>query len=155
MNFRAEVGGKNYRVATFPNLAYYGGSTTTTYTSDGKEQEYKAEEPMYMISVNAEAGTAEMTIYNAQFASNMPKIAAINVKGLKIQGDRSHGYKISGQNIVPTVGVGSAATAMPEFTFNNIEVYPSDNDLTSVQINFTAASRFKAIFTGSYDIAIK
>lgn len=140
--------GADYAIASFPRQAYYGG---TTVTSMPNTPDFTNPEPKYFVKINMENRTAELTIYNAKFAETMPMaLSAVNIKGLTIKPSREYGYIIEGANIIPTVGTGDHAVEYPQYTFNKVEIHPTNAELTNCEITYTVADRFNGRFNGSY-----
>ena len=145
-----DVPGK-YKVRAFPDRAYFGGSTTSSFSgSDGSEQHYTSESAQFGISLDIESRTAEIIIYNAKFAEQMPAISRMKLSGLTLEGDREHGYEIKGTDITPLVGEGQGAVPYPSFVFNEIEFHPTNDLMNRAECDFEVAVRYKGKFTGSY-----
>lgn len=148
---RFRVGGE-YTVTVIPHIAYYGGTTVTRYNLGGEEKESTFYEPLYYITLDINKMTADLVIYNARFAEGMPSLAAVNVKGLKLEPSREHGYRIYGKDIEPSVGVGSNEVAYPQYIFNEIEMHPTDELCTACDITYKVANKYEGSFIGSYRV---
>lgn len=145
-----DVPGK-YSVRAFPDHAYFGGSTASSFTgSDGSEQHYVSDTALFGVSLDIESRTAEIIICNAKFAEQMPAISRMKLSGLTLEGDREHGYEIKGKDITPIVGEGQGAVPYPSFVFNEIEFHPTNNLMNRAECDFEVAGRYKGKFTGSY-----
>lgn len=145
------VGGE-YTVTVIPHIAYYGGTTVTQYQIKSEEVESTFYEPLYYITLDLKNMTADLVIYNARFADLMPALAAVNLRGLKLETSHEHGYTISGKNVVPSVGVGSNEVEYPQYVFDEIEMHPTNSLYTSCEIEYTVANKYKGRFTGSYRV---
>lgn len=142
-----------YSVHAFPRRAYFGGSTTTTYNgADGAEKHYTSNSMTVGIDINLDSRTATLVMYNARFAEEMPmSLSRVELKGLKVEGDREHGYELTGKNIIPLVGEGQGAVEYPMFVFNDIEFHPTNDLMTRAECEFEVAGRYKGEFSGSYN----
>lgn len=146
--------GSDYSIATFPREAYYGGTTITKYNIGSGDKEFRNEVPMYFFNIDMSRRTAILTIYNAKFAEEMPMaLSAVTLRGLKVEPSSQSGYRISGKNIVPVVGVGGNEVEYPQYTFDDIEMHPTNTALTQCEINYSVAGRFAGRFTGSYTVS--
>ena len=136
-----------YTVRSFPRIACYGGTTRSQFNDN---EESSSTEALYTATIDLNTKTAEIIIQNAKFAPGMPTIASMRLPGLSIREDREKGYVISGKNIVPKVGEGLHETDYPNFTFDEIEFYPNNKEITQAYCNFTVAGRYKGAFAGSW-----
>ena len=145
--------GADYSVATFPVQAYYGGVTTTYYMQGSEQKEFVNNVPMYFVNIDLAKRTAQVTIYNVKFAESMPMaLSAVTLRGLKIEASRQSGYVISGDNIVPGVGIGANEVDYPQYTFDHFEMYPTNQSLTKCAIAYSVAGKYSGVFTGSYPV---
>ncbi|MCM1004986.1 MAG: hypothetical protein NC402_01665 [Prevotella sp.] len=140
-----------YTIRAFPKTCYYAGSLVTKYkTSDGSEKEFTTLTPQIGVKVNMSSRTADISIHNVKFAEEMPvTLSIITLSGLPLTGDIENGYKIEAKNIIPVVGLGADATSYPDFTFDEIEMHPTNTQMTMCEINFKTASKYEGVFLGS------
>lgn len=140
--------GDMYEVTTFPVSAFYSGRTQTQYTTkEGVAKTYSSNSALYGVNMNLATKKADIIIYDAQFAEEMPMKLTMALKNLDIELTRE-GYVIKGKNIVPLVG--DDAIEYPRFAFDELVMVCEDDALTQVNINFTVAGQYKGSFTGSY-----
>ncbi|MCM1318989.1 MAG: hypothetical protein NC217_01240 [Muribaculaceae bacterium] len=140
-----------YSVRAFPKTAYYGGSLVTKYKDkNGADKTYTTTTPVCGVNVNLGAKTATITMHNIRFAEEMPMtLEIIQLTNLPLSGDREDGYKIEAKNIVPVVGIGQNATPFPNFTFDEIEMHPTNSQMTTCEIEFKVAGKYEGTFLGS------
>lgn len=140
-----------YMVRAFPKMCYYAGSLVTKYTdTDGSERESTMLTPQFGVKVDADSRTAEIMMHNVKFADNMPvTIPLITLKGLTFKGDTNDGYEISGENVVPMVTMNGETVSYPMFTFDEIKMHPTTTQMTTCEIKFKVAGKYKGWFTGS------
>lgn len=140
---------EDYTVKTLAADSFYGGKTTTTYPGQGGAvQTFETEAPMYRVVLNVDKMTADVIIYDAQFASMMPKLTAMVVEGLTLTATRD-GFTAKGENIIPSTVEGGMVTPYPSFPFTSLEVRTTGGDLTQVSIDYVVGGRFTGKFTGS------
>lgn len=139
-----------YKVHAGPKLCYYEGSVVSRYyDKDGAEQSFMSSNTYFSVMIKLATKTADITIHNAKFAQPMPAMSIMTLSGLSVSGDREHGYRITGKNIIPVVGEGLNAVSYPDFVFNEIDFHPTDDLLTTGECEFTVAGRFYGKFTGN------
>ena len=97
--------------------------------------------------MNLAEKTADIVIYDAQFAEEMPMKLTMMLKGLNIEFTRE-GYVIKGENIVPLVG--NDAIEYPQFAFNEFVFECNDEFLINANVKFTVAGQYRAEFSGKY-----
>lgn len=137
-----------YTVRTIPADSFYSGKTTSTYpVQGGAVESYETETPLYRLVLNTEKMTADVIIYDAQFAPQMPKMTAMVVKGLTLTATRD-GFTAKGESIIPETVEGGMVTPFPSFPFNTIEVRSTGGDLTQATIDYSVGGRFTGKFTG-------
>lgn len=142
--------GDEYKVKTFELNTYYAGNTVSSYTTeDGDKKSYTAAGPMFNIQMYSNLTKADLIIYNARFAEEMPEITRMVISGLKIVPDRLYGYRITGTAINPVVGTGAHATEYPAYQFTDIDFHPINDNLTEAQLTFKVGDRYSATFRGS------
>lgn len=147
INFKV---GDEYKVKTFEPNTFYAGNTVSSYTTeDGVKKSYTATKPMFNIQFSANLTKADLIIYNARFAEEMPEISRMVISGLKVEPDRMYGYRITGTGINPVVGDGAHATEYPTFQFTDIDFHPINDNLTEAQLTFKVGDRYSATFRGS------
>lgn len=140
-----------YSVRSFPEIVCYSGTTTSTFNdNDGNPTEFSSKEPLFSVTMDMTAKTAEIIIQNAKFAQAMPSITSMRLTGLTISADNDHCYRISGKDIVPKVGEGQHETPFPQFSFNEIVLYPANDEMTHARCEFTVAGRYQGSFYGSW-----
>ncbi len=141
-----------YQVRAFPPRCYFGGTTVSTYKdAQGNDKRYESTSAQFGLDMDVAARKATVTIHNAKFAEEMPgSLTRMELKGLTIEGDREHGYKLVGKDIIPVVGEGAAAVPYKQFVFNEIEFHPTNNLMTLGECEFTVAGRYHGKFTGSF-----
>lgn len=146
-----DVAGK-YSVRAFPTFCYYGGALITKYPGpDGTEKEFTNNTPTFGVKVNISSRTAEVSIHNVKFAEEMPmSLSVVTLSGLKLEGDAEDGYKITGRNIVPVVGLGANATPYPSFTFDEFEMHPCNTQMNMAEFEFIVAGRYEGEMIGTF-----
>lgn len=140
--------GDLYDVKSFPVSAFYSGETKTYYvTKGGSEKTFSSRSALYGVNMNLAEKTADIVIYDAQFAEEMPMKLTMMLKGLNIEFTRE-GYVIKGENIVPLVG--NDAIEYPQFAFNEFVFECNDEFLINANVKFTVAGQYRAEFSGKY-----
>lgn len=141
-----KIGG--YTVRTFSPNAYYTGKTETYFTMPGSENPttFETEKCVYRVNFADDMKTANVVLYNAQFANGMPTMQAIILKSLPVKLTRE-GYVITAENIVPEMMEGGSATPFPSKTFDKI-VVTSSEDLTRIKCEYLVAGMFHGVFDG-------
>lgn len=139
-----------YTAKTITPRCYFAGNTVSKYESGGEHKTFTTDKPIYYMDIDLDAKKADMVIYNAQFAPEMPSIPRMQVLGLTVEPDRTYGYRIKGSGIAPIAGEGANAVPYPAFTFYDLEFHPISEDLTQGQLTFRVGERYSATFRGSY-----
>ena len=146
--------GDEYAVATFQSDLFFMGETTTSYNIAGEDKTYTNTDMLYRIVMDIAKNKADMIIYQARFASEMPNpLKAIVIPGLDLTFTPA-GYILEGKDIIPSMLESNQLVEMPAFTFNEISVNTTNKDMTKASINYQVAGRYAGSFTGScvYDI---
>ncbi len=143
--------GNEYTVRTFCRDAYYAGTTTTHYTDkDGNAGSFENKEIVYRAVINVEKMTADVVIYNAQFAPQQPqKITAMVLKALPVE-TMANGYRITGEDIIPEVVEGAATTPNPNYPFKKFSMTTTSDNLDQVAMEFNVGDRYHGMFSGVY-----
>lgn len=142
--------GDLYTVRTFSRDAYFCGTTSTFYPdAEGNLTNYENKNIIYRMVIDIDKLTADLVMYQAQFAPQAPVLSAIVLKGLNVKLTRS-GFDISGTNIVPEVGEGNSTTPNPKYTFDSVQFHTASEDLSQATIRYTVGGRFSGSFTGAY-----
>ena len=143
--------GNEYTVRTFCRDAYYAGTTTTHYTDkDGNAGSFENKEIVYRAVINVEKMTADVVIYNAQFAPQQPqKITAMVLKALPVE-TMANGYRITGEDIIPEVVEGAATTPNPNYPFKKFSMTTTSDNLDQVAMEFNVGDRYHGLFSGVY-----
>lgn len=133
-----------YKAQTFDPSCYFGGTTMSTYISSNNEhKEYSNSNVLYLLVMDIPEKKADVVIYNAQFASEMPAIAQMRLKNLDLTFSNG-AYTISGTDKVPYVIEGGGETPNERFVFNNFTFRTTNQKLTTGQLTFKVAGRFDA-----------
>lgn len=94
---RYTVGGSNIRLV--PTRYYYEGATDVTTTTGAV---YRTSGPTYRLTLSPSSRTAQLEIFNAQFATEMRK-SDIRMEGLSLS-MTSSSFSVSAQSLVPYIG---------------------------------------------------
>lgn len=142
----------DWYVATIQKDASYFGKTTTTYadiTEPGKTKTYENENMVYRVIIDITKKTADVILYNAKFAEEMPKaLTAIILKGLNVTWHKGS-YEIEGENIVPEVVEGNSTTPNEGYMFNKFKFATMDVNLLQASITYEVRNgAFKGEFHG-------
>lgn len=143
--------GDDYKVKTFQKNTFFYGTTNTTYSFMGSDGRYTTEDILYGLILDLPGNTATIIMYNAKFTDlpQEPKKAQINIEGLTV--DYSNGnIVVKGENVIPNVIEGSSSTPYPNFTFDNIELKTTSEDLTQATITYKVAGIYNGYFEGKY-----
>lgn len=133
------------RVRTFwPDLVMKGETVTSVNGVSGSE--FKSDQIVYRVKMDVDKNTATLVIYNAQFNSQMPKMSALIIPGLRVR-NLDSGIEIDGIDIKPLYIEGGRLMENPNFPFNTIH-FASNDKLTGGTLDFTVAGRFTGSFTG-------
>lgn len=140
--------GDEYILRTFPLIAGYRGTSTTSFAMGGKEQSYMSDVPLYAVAIDPNTNKAEVGLYNAKFAEPMPQLT-MYLRGLNVE-YTAEGYKIyaSEEGVVPLVG--NDLIPYPDYIFNNFELVCKGEKLTDINVNFQVAGKFNGRFNGSF-----
>lgn len=130
--------GNEYTVKTFPLGTYFVGSTHTTYPgAGGTTTSYENKDMFYVVVLNMEKMTANVTMMNAKFSdSNKEPVKNVLVENIPLE-FVSGAYRITGADITPKLVEANSATEYPAFNIKNISVIPSSSDLVSANIMYT------------------
>lgn len=143
--------GNEYTVRTFCRDSYYAGTTTTHYTDkDGNAGSFENKDIVYRAVIDVEKMTADVVIYNAQFAPQQPqKITAMILKALPVE-TMANGYRITGEDIIPKVVEGAATTPNPKYPFKKFSMTTTSDNLDQVAMEFNVGDRYHGMFSGVY-----
>lgn len=144
------VNGSN-TVKTFaPDAIYTGvtsittvGSTDAPFTNDGIR---------YRVIFKEDYSKADVILYNANFASNMPVTINCILEDLTVAVNKD-GYSIMGSNIVPSLYDETGLTPAPGFPFASFQLDNNSSDLSTAAIQYTVQigpARYDGTFTGKY-----
>lgn len=141
-------------VRTFSRDSFFKGTTTTQYSFQGTDAEYSTEETLYRLTFNLETKKAQLVLYNARFAKEMPNpLVGVILKDLDVVFS-ADGYTVTGTNIVPLMIEGAGTTPAEDYTFSSFSLKSANNSLTSIDIeyviNFRHMMDYTGQFTGSY-----
>lgn len=126
----------DYRIKTFSRDAVYVGNTTIRTQSTGES--FTNKDVRYRVYLKDGFTKADVIFYQAKFAEKMPSITFV-VKNLAVKGTRN-GYSLSipeGQTIVPEMYEGGSLTPFPAYTFTSFLLNTTDDNLTTVGVNYT------------------
>ena len=146
--------GSEYAVRTFARDSYFMGTTQTSYVMGDAPKTYTNEDMIYRFVMDLKNNTADMVIYKARFAEEMPmSITAIVIKGLTLTFTPS-GYTITGEKIIPSMLEGGQLVEMPAYIFDSVNLVTTNNEITHIKLDYNVAGRYQGVFTGSavYDI---
>lgn len=140
--------GEKYELTSFPLLAFYSGTTQSSYSMGGSSQSFYNDAPVYGVKINPSNSTADIVLYNAKFAEPMPELS-MTLKGLSLVATED-GYIISApaDGIIPLVGVDEVP--YPDYVFNKFVLTCQDDDLVEARISFQVAHMFNGEFIGRY-----
>lgn len=145
MNYKV---GDKYVVKTFCSDNTFTGTTMTTYPSGDGQGTFQNEGIEYRVVMNVDKKKADVVLYNAKFAEASPEIKAMILKNLDVE-YLPTGYAIQGTDLIPEVVEGSTTTPNPRFPFNSFSLTTTDSDMTSVRCQYTVATVFNGVFSGS------
>lgn len=146
--------GEDYRVNTFQKNTFFQGTTKTTYFNPAG---FETNEITYRFIINKdeESGqfSADMILYNARFASEMPKpLVAILVKGLTVD-FTADGVSITGQKIIPEwYSEATGFTELPSYIFQSIDFHTTGDYYIDGELDYVVGedSQYVGHFEGSY-----
>lgn len=140
-----------YQVRAFPKTCYYAGPLVTKYSGkDGEQKTFTTTKPVFGVEVKLDTKTATITMHNVKFAEEMPiSLDVITLANLPLNGDAENGYKVEAKNVTPMVGLGAAATPYPNYVFDEIEMHPTNTQMTTCEIEFKVAGKYEGDFLGS------
>lgn len=143
--------GNLYSVKTYPTDAVYMGTTKTSYTMQGMQQNAENKNIFYQVKINPTEKKANLAMYNAKFSDspNEPTKTAIYVKNLDVEFSPS-GITITGENVIPDVLEGSSTTPNERYVFNTISFKTTNEKLNECQISYEVAGMYFGEFTGNY-----
>lgn len=129
-------------VTVFDLAPYFGGTTETRYVNAaGQPTVFKYDELIYAVDLDVEKGKANVTFYNARFASEMPVKLRFRLEDLELE-FTSSGYVISGTSVVPQVFEGSATTPNEKYTFKSFNLTVSGKNYNSAMISYSVAGKY-------------
>lgn len=138
---------------TFYPMAAFGGETTTSFPGQGGVmQSYVEQNTTYEYALNTKTMTADLKIFDARFAQQMPSIPVMLLEGLTLK-FKSGAIELSGTGIIPQVLEGGANgvedfTPYPAYQFDDITFEIKGEYLNVANAHFTVASRFAGSFAG-------
>lgn len=139
-----------FHVKTFWNDITLAGTTVTTFP--GMSGPYENNSVTYRIIMDLENPAeckADLIIYNAKFAPQMPALNPILLKGLPVVFTDA-GYKIKGVDIVPKLEQDNTMQDNPKFTFNSFVIECSGPEMNSFVIRYKVASVYEGSFAGQW-----
>lgn len=134
-----------YTVKTFPEQTYYAGKFEANMP--GIITAFTSEDPYIAVNMDLSNMKASVVIYDAQFASGMPKIHMF-IDGLDII-LTTKGYQITGSNVIPSQLEGGNKTPNPKYTISEFNFSNQSTDLTVITLDFTLANGAEAHFKGA------
>ena len=148
--------GSQYDVKTVNHQGLYFGRTTTTYEKkDGSHGSFDSNSVIYQVQMTDPDKTSakySVVIYNAKFAEEQPNaLAEIKLEGMNMEWRRGS-YVLTGENIVPKVREGDNTvdyTPYDRYTFDNITMTVTGNDLETARVDYSVAGKYKGSFTGT------
>lgn len=139
--------GTDYILKTLQPTMTFCGKTTALV---GGQNPYTNEGTSYQVTLDVVNRKAEVIIYDAHFAEAMPLIRVMRLRDVPLTVDRSTGYQINGENIIPEVLEGETWVPNEKFVFNKFSLVPTAENLSTASINFTVATVFSGTCQGSY-----
>ena len=141
-----------YNVKPLQSGPLFFGPTRTTYTTkDGVEGSFDTKSVYYQIVLtdpDKTSGKFKLNIYNAKFYAEQAKtFQQIVIDGLKVEWLEGS-YRLTGENIVPTVIEGNTSKPNPDYTVDEITITVTGDNLQNGAISFKVADRFSAQFSG-------
>lgn len=143
-----KVGADNMAYTVPLRAAFAGNFTSTFTTAQGQEGSFQSSSCVFEYILDVAAKKADVYIYEAQFAQQMPAQKVLWLQGLDMELSED-GIELSGANVVPRSREGSGWTPYENFTFNDIEFEIKTPTMTAAEIDFTVAGRFHGDFKGS------
>lgn len=139
-----------WRIRTFWPDVTFGGTTITRMPSSSEP--YSNSAIRYRVVMHLDAAptayTADVILYNASFAPQMPTLKAIVLKNLSLTFDET-GYYIEGANVAPYMYEAGQLLETPKFTINEFRLTCGGN-LTSAAINYKVMGVYSGSFEGSW-----
>ena len=136
------------KVTVFDLAPYFGGTTETRYVNAaGQPTVFKYDELIYAVDLDVEKGKANVTFYNARFASEMPVKLRFRLEDLDLA-FTSSGYSITGTGIVPQVFEGSDFTPNKDYTFKSFSLAVSGQNYNTAMISYVVTGK-KSDYTGT------
>lgn len=130
--------GNEYTVRTVQPDEFFSGTTVTTINMGGTMSQFENKEAGYRVKLNKDYKTADVIIYNARFAEQMPKLTAVVLRGLDVKFEDGN-YYIEGKDIIPQVPESGALTDYTNYPFNNFELTFTDHKLTCAYISYNVS----------------
>lgn len=139
---------------TFYSMAAFGGETTTSFPGQGGVmQSYTDGNTTFEYAIDTKAMTADIIIYDARFAQQMPSIPVMRVEGLTVK-YKTGAIEMTGTGIIPEVLEGGSDgaenwTPNMRYQFDDITFEIKGEYLNVANAHFTVASVFSGSFNGS------
>lgn len=139
--------GTNYMLKTIQEVNTFAGKTTTLINDANP---YTTPDIVYELTLDIVNRKASVVLYNAKFAEAMPNIRIMRIRNLTLRADRSSGYVVEGENLVPEVLEGSEWVPNQRFAFNNFSLTPTNDNLSMASIKYRVANVYTGSCIGSY-----
>lgn len=149
-----------YAVRTFPQTAFYRGATRLQYSINGQGGNVFEKSPIsYRVSLSDDFKTADLMLFDCQFAEAMPADKApkcLVLRNLKVEYTNG-GYTISADEVTPAQPEGTVLVDNKNFTFKNIRISTVSNDLTKVNLSYSVNGKLSVNMgpAGVRDIVIE
>lgn len=147
--------GNRFKVITCSSDMSFFGKTVTKYPGGS----YENSSMVYRIFIDVKKKTADVVIYDAVFANNMPALAVVYLPSLPLI-LKDGNYEIVAENVIPMVPEGSNGAAVdvdsvlvpyPNFAFKSFKLTTVPGSLLSkVEITYKVGAAFEGSFEGKY-----
>lgn len=144
--------GSKYMVQTVQPIAFYCGTTHTSYSIQGAAKAFSTDKITYRVMLNLDQKKAEVVMYDAAFADGMPSLTCIRLKDLDFTLERGN-YVISGANVVPQTPDAGSMTDNDSYVFESFNMTMTNTKLTNTRMDFEVVAKpmGNAKFTGQFN----
>lgn len=144
--------GSSYRVNTFQKNTFFRGTTRTTYPAN--PQGFVTDDIIYRFILKkaekSDAYTADMILYNARFAQEMPvSLIAVLVEDLNVD-FTPDGIKITGKDIIPKWYTNNEYLPLERYIFRSVDFTTTDEYYASGRLIYHVGDDYEGYFEGSY-----
>lgn len=112
-----------YQICTLLSTSNFVGTTSSTIIGDEENDPFSTTNSSYSVIVNRETAKAQVRIYKAQFASNMPtNLGTMVLDNIPVV-FTSHGFAAAVTQVIPAIANASGTSdPYPQFTLTNVKI---------------------------------